>query len=157
MEKKFCYFYGDNTVKKGDGFRGFCEEFYTVIKAEVFNNEIWEAEERAEVIAKQNGFKLAGGMFTSNALPYNFKTHYTVIYCPKNTKVEKKTGFSLIDFIMAYESGEASQEYLLEGFANLIKTGQAWSLQGHYGRTAQSLIDGGYISREGEILQYVEE
>jgi len=68
-----------------------------------------------------------------------------------------KVKFDVVDFVMAYESGEASQEYLLEGFANLIKTGQAWSLQGHYGRTAQSLIDGGYISREGEILQYAEE
>lgn len=40
----------------------------------------------------------------------------------------------------------------LEAWAFLIKTGQCWSLQGSYGRGANALIEGGYISKEGEIL-----
>ena len=51
--------------------------------------------------------------------------------------------FDLIGSIMAYEEGELSTDKTLELFANLIKTGQCWSLQGHYGRTAKALIDNG--------------
>jgi hypothetical protein len=58
----------------------------------------------------------------------------------------------IMSMIMAYESEELSNIKTLELFAKLIKTGMAWSLQGHYGRTAQSLIDNGYISKEGKIL-----
>ena len=58
-----------------------------------------------------------------------------------------------IEVIMDYESGELKAEDTLKLFAELIRTGQAWTLQGHYGRTAEGLIDGGYISKEGEILK----
>jgi hypothetical protein len=62
---------------------------------------------------------------------------------------------NLVDYIIAYESGELAAEKTLKLFAALIKSGQAWSLQGCYGRTAQGLIDGGYISKEGNILKEV--
>ena len=58
----------------------------------------------------------------------------------------------ITSMIMAYERGELSNIKTLELFAKLIKTGMAWSLQGHYGRTAQSLIDNEYISKKGKIL-----
>lgn len=60
--------------------------------------------------------------------------------------------FDLVGCIMDYEGGEISDERILELMSHLIKTGQAWTLQGHYGRTAKQLIDGGYISEDGEIL-----
>lgn len=63
----------------------------------------------------------------------------------------------LIGSLIDYESGEISGTDMLELFAELIKTGRAWTLQGHYGRTAQALIEGGYISREGVILKGLEE
>ena len=56
-----------------------------------------------------------------------------------------------INMILDYESGELPAEDTLKLFAELIRTGQAWSLQGNYGRTAQGLIEGGYISKEGKI------
>ena len=56
-----------------------------------------------------------------------------------------------IDRIIAWESGELGGKETLELFAGLIESGQAWSLQGCYGRTAQSLIDKGLISKEGLI------
>jgi hypothetical protein len=62
-----------------------------------------------------------------------------------------KVKFDVVDFVIAYEGGECSTEYILEGFAYLIKTGQAWSLQGHYGRTASALIERGLIDNQGVI------
>ena len=57
-----------------------------------------------------------------------------------------------IDKIMDYESGEMTQDEMIEMFAEMIKDGSVWSLQGHYGRTAKSLIENGIISTDGEIL-----
>ena len=65
----------------------------------------------------------------------------------------KKEKIDLVSMIMDYESGELKVENMLVLFAELIKTGQAWTLQGHYGRTASTLIDNGYISITGKILK----
>lgn len=59
----------------------------------------------------------------------------------------------LVDRIMAYETGELPAEDTMKLFAELIKTGMAWELQGHYGRISQSLIDDGYIDKKGKILK----
>ncbi len=68
-----------------------------------------------------------------------------------NSKIGTKE-FDSVGYIMAFEDGELNDVKALELFSHLIKTGQAWTLQGHYGRTAKQLIDGGYISKDGEIL-----
>lgn len=49
-----------------------------------------------------------------------------------------------VDEIMAYEGGEMDEETVIDFFQRLINCGMAWRLQGHYGRTAQALIDGGH-------------
>lgn len=68
-----------------------------------------------------------------------------------NTKIGTKE-FDLVGEIMDFESGNMGDERRLELFSHLIKTGQAWSLQGSYGRNAKALIATGYISEDGEIL-----
>lgn len=60
--------------------------------------------------------------------------------------------YDRIGNIIAYESGELSHEDTLILFADLIKSGMAWRLQGFYGRNAARLINAGLISREGEVL-----
>ena len=45
--------------------------------------------------------------------------------------------------IIEYESGEMSEEGVISLFQELIDTGLAWKLQGHYGRVAISLIESG--------------
>lgn len=59
----------------------------------------------------------------------------------------------LVTKIMQWESGEMSEKDTIEFFAELIKSGMAWSLQGCYGRTAHSLIENGIIDTKGEITQ----
>lgn len=55
--------------------------------------------------------------------------------------------------IMAYEAGELTVDDTVAMFAEMVKDGSAWTLQGHYGRTAADMIEGGYISREGEVIR----
>jgi len=59
----------------------------------------------------------------------------------------------IVSAIIEYESGELSDKQTLELFAELIKTGMAWQLQGSYGRTARDLILNGFINTKGEILK----
>jgi len=49
------------------------------------------------------------------------------------------------------EGEGAEPEDQIKAWAYLIRTGQCWSLQGWFGRTASSLIEAGVISQEGTI------
>jgi hypothetical protein len=50
---------------------------------------------------------------------------------------------TLIQDIIDYENGDMDWDRIVAMFQELINGGQAWTLQGHYGRTAKSLIDEG--------------
>ena len=73
----------------------------------------------------------------------------------KNTTLS--TGTELTSYLAtAYAEGfgegeNASTEDQLKAWAYLIKTGTCWNLQGWFGRIAHSFIEGGIISKEGEI------
>lgn len=68
----------------------------------------------------------------------------------KKNPVNKK---NLVNYIMDYETGQLGDVATLQLFSFLIKSGKAWSLQGHYGRTASALIQDGWISSKGIINQ----
>ena len=55
--------------------------------------------------------------------------------------VKKSDNFS---DMMAWEDGSLSNEDTTALFQRLIDSGQAWSLQGMYGRQAEALIEAGY-------------
>lgn len=59
--------------------------------------------------------------------------------------------FDTVGSIIDYETGALDFEGTMDLFSRLIATGQAWSLQGHYGRTAKHLIDSGYIDPDGTV------
>lgn len=50
-----------------------------------------------------------------------------------------------VDKIIAFEQGELDDQGIIDLFQDLVNSGAAWSLQGTYGRTAQALINNGYI------------
>lgn len=54
--------------------------------------------------------------------------------------------------IIKYEANEMTIEEEVVFFAELIKSGLCWNLQGYYGRTAKQYIEDGVISTEGKIL-----
>lgn len=50
-----------------------------------------------------------------------------------------------IDDIIAYESGELDDDSTINMFQELVDSGMAWQLQGHYGRVANELLEMGLI------------
>jgi hypothetical protein len=63
--------------------------------------------------------------------------------------MDAKKEFDTVGFIIDFESGECSDERVIEGFQHLIDTGMAWTLQGAYGRMAKGLIEQGLCHRKG--------
>ena len=61
----------------------------------------------------------------------------------------------LISSIIRYEDGNMSENDTIALFGELVANGMAWTLQGSYGRMAESLIRNGYLNRKGEILKEV--
>ena len=53
--------------------------------------------------------------------------------------------------IIAYEQGDLSEEEVITLFQKLIDSGLAWTLQGHYGRTAMRLIEEGVCNPKNSL------
>tara|TARA_R110002110_G_scaffold46424_3_gene140351 strand:- start:2374 stop:2541 length:168 start_codon:yes stop_codon:yes gene_type:complete len=48
---------------------------------------------------------------------------------------------NITESLVAYEQGELDANDTVSLFQELIDSGLAWNLQGHYGRTAYALIE----------------
>ena len=51
----------------------------------------------------------------------------------------------IVELIMKYEAGDTNEKETLELFQRLLDEGLVWSLQGHYQRMAERLLDAGLI------------
>ena len=49
----------------------------------------------------------------------------------------------MLNRIIRYENGKMEMDEIVPFFQELINNGMAWTLQGHYGRTAAALIEAG--------------
>lgn len=63
----------------------------------------------------------------------------------------KASGRTTFDLMMEFEGGNLTKREFLTLFSRLIKSGQAWTLQGFYGRQAHDLITEGWVDRNGKI------
>lgn len=61
--------------------------------------------------------------------------------------------YTACSVVEGFAGDEHDPKTHLKAWAYLVKNGQAWKLQGWYGRTAQGLIDAGYITQSGKITQ----
>lgn len=57
------------------------------------------------------------------------------------------TSADYLNQIIAYEQGDLEENEVIALFQELIDSGLAWKLQGHYGRVADSLITAGICRR----------
>jgi hypothetical protein len=80
------------------------------------------------------------------------KVVLSLLKIKENTmKPEFTERFDLVHSIMDYESGEQDERDTLILFSHLISTGDAWRLQGSYGRAAAELIDRNIIDKLGNV------
>ncbi len=81
---------------------------YTVIKVNVYNNCIDEAERKARTINESMGFgKMPGGLF--NGACKTYWDNYTIINCPDNTKIQPHNTHDI--FIMDLIERESNMEF----------------------------------------------
>ena len=56
---------------------------------------------------------------------------------------------NLLGLMIEYEDGSLSGDEVIDLFQYLVDSGEVWTLQGHYGRTAKRLIEGGFVRGVG--------
>ena len=62
---------------------------------------------------------------------------------------------NIINSIIDLETGNLDGKRTLKLFSHLIKKDLIKGMQGQYGRTANALINTGYLDRKGKILKEV--
>lgn len=57
----------------------------------------------------------------------------------------------LVEYIIAFESGELEEDQVIDLFQHLVDSKLAWSLQGSYGRIAANLLELGIIKESVNV------
>jgi hypothetical protein len=64
--------------------------------------------------------------------------------------------YDVVGAIMEYEDGNQGARETLELFSHLIKTGAIAGLQGSYQRTASDMVEGEWLTPEGDVTEFAE-
>lgn len=67
---------------------------------------------------------------------------------PKVKTESKVNRSNMLGYIIDFENGSLEEDDVIELFQFLVDTGMAWQLQGFYGRTAEVLIEAGYVTKK---------
>lgn len=59
----------------------------------------------------------------------------------------KSKPFDVFEAMMEYEDGRSDEGKTKQLFQHLVDSGQAWSLQGSYGRAANAMLESGFIKK----------
>jgi hypothetical protein len=62
------------------------------------------------------------------------------------SQIKSEDKKDVVGKIIKYENGNMTNEETIKFFQELIDSGMAWKLQGHYGRTAVHLLEEGLCS-----------
>lgn len=60
--------------------------------------------------------------------------------------MENENKYDVVGNIIDFEGGDLDDDGIVVLFQHLVDSGQAWSLQGCYGRMATQLIEAGHIN-----------
>ena len=60
--------------------------------------------------------------------------------------MENENKYDVVGNIIDFEGGDLDDDGIVVLFEHLVDSGQAWSLQGCYGRMAIQLIEAGHIN-----------
>lgn len=84
---------------------------------------------------------------------------YTIVKHSEHKHENRMTQDELITNLVDFEMGCLGSRDTLILFAELVKTGRAWTLQGSYGRMAEALIKDGVVTPQGQVdwSKYVED
>ena len=67
---------------------------------------------------------------------------------------EEAETYDVVGAIMDFENGEQSARGTVEMFSHLIKTGTISGLQGTYQRAASDMVEGGWLTPEGDVTDF---
>lgn len=70
---------------------------------------------------------------------------------------EEAETYDVVGKIMEYEDGDQGARETLELFSHLIKTGTIAGLQGSYQRTASEMVEGGWLTPEGDVTDLADQ
>ena len=63
------------------------------------------------------------------------------------SKMKKSKPYDSFNDMMSYEDGSLDEKGTKKLFQHLVDSGEAWHLQGSYGRAANDMLESGFIKK----------
>lgn len=109
-------------------------------------NDYQEGQYPGAISRTDNVTEICSSCGTEEALQDAFGTGVS----KRNWVKKEDQQLDMTEKLIKYENDELSQQEIVVFFQELVDTGMAWQLQGHYGRMAQFLINEKLIEDDSE-------